>query len=61
MWDDVVEEDSPAPAPEVPTDAPATAAADAEGAQPEVAEPPPSENVTRGTEPKKIIFKHWIR
>ncbi|XP_072930293.1 flightin isoform X2 [Epargyreus clarus] len=64
MWDDVVEE---TPAPEAPPAeaapaeaAPAAKDAPAEG-KPEVAEPPPPENVTTGTEPKKLICKHWVR
>lgn len=62
MWDDVVEEDKPAEA------APAAepAAAGAEGApagQPaaEVAEPPPPEAPVRGTEPRRLVCKHWVR
>lgn len=44
----------PEPAPEVPPEeAP-------EEAKPEEAEPEP-ENVTLGTAPRKLIFKHWVR
>lgn len=63
MWDDVVEETPApeAPAPEAPpAEAAAAAGAPAEG-KAEVAEPPPPENVTLGTEPKKLICKHWVR
>lgn len=60
MWDDVVEE-TPAPAAQEPApagDAPAgEASADA---KPEVAEPPPPENNTKN-EPRRLLFKHWIR
>ncbi|XP_013184857.1 flightin [Amyelois transitella] len=56
MWDDF-EEETPAPA-AVPEEAPAPdAAADA---KPEEAEPPAPE-VVMGTEPKKLVFRHWIR
>ncbi|KAJ2954441.1 hypothetical protein O0L34_g2711 [Tuta absoluta] len=56
MWDDVIEEDNvPAPEPE-PEAAPEAAAE----AAPEAAEPPPPE-VVQGTEPKKLIFQHWVR
>lgn len=58
MWDDVVEEDVPEP---VPEEAAAPAEGAASEAMPEVAEPPPPENLTLGTEPRKLICKHWIR
>ncbi|CAH2035261.1 unnamed protein product, partial [Iphiclides podalirius] len=61
MWDDVVEE-TPAPAQAeaqaAPSDGPAEEAS-AEG-NPEVAEPPPPENNTKN-EPRRLVFKHWIR
>ncbi|XP_026499359.2 flightin [Vanessa tameamea] len=63
MWDDVVEEDAAAK----PADAAAaTAAPAAEGAAPdqpkaEEAEPPPPENITQGTDPKRLVCKHWVR
>ncbi|XP_075991176.1 flightin isoform X2 [Anticarsia gemmatalis] len=62
MWDDV-EEETPAPAEPAPAEAPAAdaAAAPADAAKPEVAEPPAPENLVLGTEPKKLVFKHWIR
>ncbi|XP_052752620.1 flightin isoform X2 [Galleria mellonella] len=59
MWDDVEEETpaQPEPAPEAPpAEDPAPAAP-----KPEVAEPPAPENIVTGTEPRKLVFKHWIR
>ncbi|CAH0703426.1 unnamed protein product [Spodoptera exigua] len=61
MWDDAdVEEETPAPAPPAEEEA-AAAAETAAAAQPEEAEPPAPENTVMGTEPKKLVFKHWIR
>lgn len=61
MWDDV-EDETPAPVePEKVETAPAEAPASAEAAKPDVAEPPAPEGITYGTEPKKLVFKHWIR
>lgn len=60
MWDDV-EEETPAPAEPAPEEAPAAAAETAAAAKPEEAEPPAPENTVLGTEPKKLVFKHWIR
>lgn len=57
MWDDVIEEDVPAQPEPAPEDAPAEAAADAAVE----AEPPPPEAIVKGMEPKKLIFKHWVR
>ncbi|CAB3225200.1 unnamed protein product [Arctia plantaginis] len=59
MWDDV-EEETPAPVEPEPAEEAAPAPA-AEAAEPEVAEPPAPEGITYGTEPKKLVFKHWIR
>ncbi|XP_049885965.1 flightin isoform X2 [Pectinophora gossypiella] len=57
MWDDVIEEDVPAPAePE-----PAPEAAEAAPAEAEAAEPPEPEAIVKGTEPQKLVFKHWVR
>ncbi|XP_068618597.1 flightin-like isoform X2 [Battus philenor] len=58
MWDDVVEE-TPAPAAAAPAsgDAPAEGSAEA---KPEVAEPPPPVDNTKN-EPRRLVFKHWIR
>lgn len=59
MWDDAdIEEQAPAPAEEVPPEA--AEAAPAEEAAPE-AEAPAPEAIVMGTEPKKLIFRHWIR
>ncbi|XP_028177256.1 flightin [Ostrinia furnacalis] len=59
MWDDAdIEEETKAAEPE-PEAAPEAAAPAAEAA-PE-AEPPAPENIVMGTEPRKLIFKHWIR
>ena len=58
MWDDVIEEDVPAPEPEPAPEAAPDAAAEAAAA--EAAEPEP-EPVVKGTEPKKLIFRHWVR
>lgn len=56
MWDDVIEEDVPAqPEPEAAPEAEAPAEAAPE------AEPPAPENIVMGTEPRKLIFRHWIR
>ncbi|RVE42692.1 hypothetical protein evm_012659 [Chilo suppressalis] len=57
MWDDVEEETPAQPEPE-PEVAPAAAAAEAPK---EEAEPPAPETIVMGTEPKKLVFKHWIR
>lgn len=57
MWDDAEVEETPAPAPaEV-----APAAAEPAVAKPAEAEPPAPENTVMGTEPPKLVFKHWIR
>ncbi|KAJ8737731.1 hypothetical protein PYW08_000326 [Mythimna loreyi] len=58
MWDDADVEETPAPepAPEAAAAAPEPAAA-----KPEVAEPPAPETTVMGTEPPKLVFKHWIR
>lgn len=56
MWDDVIEEDTPAPEP-APEEAPAEAPVDA----PVEAEPPAPEGIVKGQEPRKLIFKHWVR
>ncbi|XP_047040779.1 flightin isoform X1 [Helicoverpa zea] len=62
MWDDeVVEEETPAPAEAAPAEPAASAAETAAAAKPEEAEPPAPENTVMGTEPKKLVFKHWIR
>ena len=58
MWDDV-EEETPAQPEEAPP-AEVAEAAPAEEAKPE-AEPPAPENLVMGTEPRKLIFRHWIR
>lgn len=57
MWDDVVEEDTPAPEP-APEEAPAEAAPQEAPAE---AEPPAPEGIVKGQEPRKLIFKHWVR
>ncbi|XP_063547631.1 flightin [Cydia strobilella] len=56
MWDDADIEESAAPEPP-PEEAPAEAA---EEPKAEEAEPPAPEPVVV-TEPKKLIFKHWVR
>ncbi|KAL4704297.1 hypothetical protein ACJJTC_012873 [Scirpophaga incertulas] len=59
MWDDVEEETPAQPEPEPEAkDADATAAAEAPK---EEAETPAPENIVMGTEPRKLVFKHWIR
>ncbi|KAI8430738.1 hypothetical protein MSG28_000918 [Choristoneura fumiferana] len=56
MWDDAdVEEETPAPEPVV-EEAPAPEPEPAPEAEPE-----PPQAVVKGTEPKKLIFKHWVR
>ncbi|XP_026333723.1 flightin [Hyposmocoma kahamanoa] len=57
MWDDVIEEDTPAPEP-APEEAPAEAAPEE---APVEAEPPAPEGIVKGQEPRKLIFKHWVR
>ena len=57
MWDDADIEETPAPAP-APEEA--AAAAEPAAAKPQEAEPPAPETVM-GTEPAKLVFKHWIR
>ncbi|CAG9781837.1 unnamed protein product [Diatraea saccharalis] len=59
MWDDVEEETPAQPEPEPEPEAAPAAAAD--NASKEEAEPPAPENIVLGTEPKKLVFKHWIR
>lgn len=59
MWDDVVEEDKPAEA--APAAEPAAEEAPADAPQAEVAEPPPPENPVHGTDPKRLVCKHWVR
>ncbi|KAM3968570.1 flightin [Aphomia sociella] len=59
MWDDV-EEETPAQPEPVAEEAPAAETAPP-APQPEEAEPPAPENIVMGTEPRKLIFKHWIR
>lgn len=65
MWDDVVEEDKPAeaaPAADPAADPAAAPAADgSEAPKAEVAEPPPPENTVHGTDPKRLVCKHWVR
>ncbi|KPJ06377.1 Flightin [Papilio machaon] len=59
MWDDVVEETpAPAAAAQPASDAPAGEAAGED--KPEVAEPPPPVDNTKN-EPRRLVFKHWIR
>lgn len=59
MWDDAdVEAETPAPAPEPEA---AAAAPEPAAAKPVEAEPPAPENTVMGTEPPKLVFKHWIR
>lgn len=57
MWDDVIEEDTPAQ----PEPAPEEAAAEATPEAPAEEEPPAPETIVQGTEPRKLIFKHWVR
>ncbi|XP_030031840.1 flightin isoform X2 [Manduca sexta] len=69
MWDDVEEEtpeqpQAPAEEAAAPAEggeaAPPAEGAPAEGeAKPEEAEPPPPENASN--EPRRLVFKHWIR
>ncbi|CAH0716457.1 unnamed protein product, partial [Brenthis ino] len=62
MWDDVVEEDKPAEAaPAAEPAAVSTEGAPAEQTAAEVAEPPPPEAPVRGTEPRRLVCKHWVR
>jgi hypothetical protein len=58
MWDDVEDETPAQPEPE--PEPVADAAAEAEAPK-EEAEPPAPEIVVKGYEPRKLVFKHWIR
>lgn len=56
MWDDVIEEDN------VPAQEPTPEEAPAEGAsEVPVEEEAAPESIVKGTEPKKLIFQHWVR
>lgn len=59
MWDDVVEE-TPAPVEPTPEEAAAAAAPPAD-AKPAEEAPPVTQDTVMGEEPKKLVFKHWIR